>query len=339
MYRNVSKLSFIVVLVLFILVALPISCRISSQKVRTSDSTPPETSTSENLGTSNASPSTLKSEPTERFSQKDTNISETTTHLTAETTPSQITIIVPLEAESQTNYGTGFTLENEGTNDNCQKSSEAKHKERGLFYTSLPVEKDEKVILITIDDGPGEYTNELLNVLKELDIKAAFFLNGDTVPWYRDIVKREYEEGHTIGSHTYCHRSYYRLEKTASREKVIETMKNDFIKTESNIKAIIPDIKIRLLRMPEGYYRPWMDPVLNEFGYICINWTAGYDWIQEPDEKVLEYYKKAIRPGGIYLFHDGKSRGKRAIRLIREFVQYAREQGYRIADPKEFFAD
>lgn len=339
LHRNVSKFSFIVVLVLFIIVALPISCKISNRKVRIPDSTQPETPPFEHSGTSNVSSSTLKPESTEQFTQKDTNMGATPTKLTVEATSSEIPIIIPSEEESSTNYVTKPTPENGSPNNSCQRNSEFKREEGKLFYTSLPVEKDEKVILITVDDGPGEYTNELLSVLKELDIKVAFFLNGDTVPWYRDVVKRKYEEGHTIGSHTYCHRSYYRLEKTASREKVIETMKNDFIKTETNIKAIIPDIKIRLLRMPEGYYRPWMDPVLKEFGYICVNWTAGYDWIQEPDEKLLEYYKKALRPGGIYLFHDGKTRGKRAMKLIREFVRYAREQGYRIADPKELFGD
>lgn len=336
MRGKASKFSFITVLVLIIL-ALPISCRILSQKPRTATSTRSETSTSTYSGTADTTPSTLKSEATEQNGRK--NTSETPTHLNMEATTSEITIIVPSEEESQTTYVTESTTEseNESMNEDRQGNSTVKTEEGKIFYTSLPVEKDEKVILITIDDGPGEYTDELLDVLKELDIKVAFFLNGDTVPSYKDIVKREYEEGHTIGTHTYCHRSYYRLEKTASREQIIETMKSDFIKTENNIKAIIPDIKIRLLRMPEGYYRPWMDPILKEFGYICINWTAGYDWIQEPDEKVLEYYKKALRPGGIYLFHDGRTRGKRAIKLIREFVRYAREQGYRIADPKEFF--
>lgn len=203
--------------------------------------------------------------------------------------------------------------------------------------TTLPIEPGEKVILITIDDGPGEYTVELLELLKKEDVKVVFFLNGDTVPWYKNVVRREYEEGHTIGTHTYCHRSFYQLEKRASREEVLQTMRRDMVRTEENIKAILPDIDIKLLRMPEGYYRKWMEPLLDEFGYICVNWTAGYDWLTEPDEKVIEYYKRALKPGGIYLFHDGKYRGKRTIKILSEFIPYARSQGYRIADPKEFF--
>ncbi|ODN31412.1 polysaccharide deacetylase family protein [Fervidobacterium thailandense] len=337
MRRRTSKFWIVVGIVLLIIILIPISCRIWDQRYRRSDQTSSNFSPDVSLQLPAATSTALKFENPSNQSEK--TLAEIPTSITVESTPPEtITVVVPSVEETPTSYATQVSVTTSSENDR-RESKAVQVEEEKFFYTSLPVDKGEKVIMITIDDGPGEYTGELLDLLKELDIKVAFFLNGDTVPWYKEIVKREYEEGHTIGTHTYCHRSFFKLEKTASREQVIETMKSDFIKTENNIKAIIPEVKIRLLRMPEGYYRPWMDPILKEFGYVCINWTAGYDWIQEPDEKVLEYYKKALRPGGIYLFHDGKARGKRAMKLIRGFVEYARAQGYRIADPKEFFGN
>ncbi|MEB8752330.1 polysaccharide deacetylase family protein, partial [Bacillus cereus] len=55
--------------------------------------------------------------------------------------------------------------------------------------------KTRKIIYLTFDDGPGKYTNQLLDILKENKIKATFFLIGSHAQQYSDVVKREYKEG------------------------------------------------------------------------------------------------------------------------------------------------
>ncbi|MEN3043357.1 MAG: polysaccharide deacetylase family protein, partial [Fervidobacterium sp.] len=204
-----------------------------------------------------------------------------------------------------------------------------------IFFTKART--NEKIIFITIDDGPGNYTPQILDLLKEYNIKAIFFVSGDTVLGYQEHLKREYEEGHSIGSHTYCHRSYYKLQKTADLEILKQTLRSDIEKTEENIKKIIPEIKIRYLRMPEGYSKDWVKEIAKEYGYKIINWTAGYDWLQEPVEQTIERYKKSLKPGGIYLFHDGKDRGLKTIKILSELIPYALSQGYKFGDPKDYF--
>jgi len=207
--------------------------------------------------------------------------------------------------------------------------------ELGKLYTSLPT-KEHKVLL-TIDDGPGNYTDEILDFLKSYNIKAIFFVSGDTVKKYPETLKRQYEEGHEIGTHTYCHRSFYKLQKTASIDEMKRTLLSDLDKTERNIKDILPEVKIRFLRMPEGYYRDWVGEIAKRYGYVTMNWSTAGDWLEEPDEKVIEMFKSAIRPGTIILLHDGQNRGKRALKILKELVPYVLSKGYTFADPKEFF--
>lgn len=204
-----------------------------------------------------------------------------------------------------------------------------------IFFTKADTQ--EKVIFITIDDGPGNYTMELLDLLKKYNIKAIFFVSGDTVLGYPEALKREYEERHYIGTHTYCHRSYYQLQKTADLETLKNTLRSDLQKTEENIKKIIPEVQVKYLRMPEGYHKDWVEEIAKEFNYKMLNWTAGYDWLQEPVEKIIEEYKKSLKPGGIYLFHDGRDRGLKTIKILSEFIPYALSQGYKFGDPKDYF--
>lgn len=204
-----------------------------------------------------------------------------------------------------------------------------------IFFTKADTQ--EKVIFITIDDGPGNYTMELLDLLKKYNIKAIFFVSGDTVLGYPEVLKREFEEGHYIGTHTYCHRSYYKLQKTADLETLKNTLRSDLQKTEENIKKILPEVRVRYLRMPEGYHKDWVDEIAKEFNYKVLNWTAGYDWLQEPIEKIIEEYKKSLKPGGIYLFHDGRDRGLKTVKILSELIPYALSQGYKFGDPKDYF--
>ena len=65
---------------------------------------------------------------------------------------------------------------------------------------------NEKLIALTFDDGPDkDFTPQVLDILKQNDVKATFFVVGENVGWNPEILKREYEEGHEIGNHTFTH--------------------------------------------------------------------------------------------------------------------------------------
>lgn len=68
--------------------------------------------------------------------------------------------------------------------------------------------KNSKQIAITIDDGPTEHTNKFLDILKNYQVKASFFLLGKNIEENQDIVKRMISEGHVIGNHTFTHKFF-----------------------------------------------------------------------------------------------------------------------------------
>ena len=67
--------------------------------------------------------------------------------------------------------------------------------------------KDKKLLALTFDDGPSDYTNRLLDILKAKGVKVTFFALGSRADYYPDIIRREAKEGHEVESHTYAHRN------------------------------------------------------------------------------------------------------------------------------------
>ncbi|MDE6608589.1 MAG: polysaccharide deacetylase family protein [Lachnospiraceae bacterium] len=61
-------------------------------------------------------------------------------------------------------------------------------------------------VYLTFDDGPSVYTGEILDILKEYDVKATFFVVGKEGEKYEELYKRIVEEGHTLGMHSYSHK-------------------------------------------------------------------------------------------------------------------------------------
>lgn len=77
---------------------------------------------------------------------------------------------------------------------------------KGESGTPEPTEAPRKKrVYLTFDDGPGEQTEKILDILKENDVKASFFVNGKEDPASQKIYKRIVKEGHTLGLHSYSH--------------------------------------------------------------------------------------------------------------------------------------
>lgn len=74
-----------------------------------------------------------------------------------------------------------------------------------LVHVKQPPENPgDKVVYLTFDDGPGPYTQQLLDVLAKYNVKATFFVTNSNSK-YQDMIYQEYAAGHAIGIHTYCH--------------------------------------------------------------------------------------------------------------------------------------
>lgn len=200
--------------------------------------------------------------------------------------------------------------------------------ENELFFWKINT--NDKVIFLTFDDGPGEYTEKVLNILKMYNIKATFFVLGELVKLRSDLVRELVSNGHSIGIHTFSHPNFYKLQKRYTVKQLEEILISELKNTEHELKQVLgKDFNIKLVRMPHGYYRKWMDETLKKFGYKIVNWTFGCDWFNYTEEKMLNMYITALQPGGIYLFHDGGKDRKKTVKVLEKFIQHCLQQGYR----------
>lgn len=130
---------------------------------------------------------------------------------------------------------------------------------------------------LTFDDGPSaECTDKVLDVLKEKNVKATFFLIGEYVEKYPDVARRIVAEGHTIGIHCYIH-DYGKLYE--SRESFLE----DFQKA-CDVIYQITGVETRLFRFPGGSINAYNEEVRDEIieemtnrGYVYFDWNASLE--------------------------------------------------------------
>lgn len=155
-----------------------------------------------------------------------------------------------------------------------------------------------KVVALTFDDGPlSESTPEILNILKEKNIKATFFVVGEQVEKFPMLVQQEIAEGHEVGSHTYSHPTLTKLRKSE--------IQIELAKTEQAILKVAP--KPTLFRPPGGFYNNMIVKAARDKDYITILWSVDpYDWRYPPVGEIVNIVLKNSKPGSIILLHDGK---------------------------------
>ena len=165
---------------------------------------------------------------------------------------------------------------------------------------SAKMKKRGKVVL-TFDDGPyGDTTNKILDILKGKNVKATFFLLGKNAEKYPEIIRREIEEGHIIGNHSYNHSRVLFLKNS-------KNIKENIKKAESFIEKA-SGVRPRFFRPPYGLRSPWMKKFLILQGYILVPldiMTNDYNAKTKP-EKITKYILKRLKPRSIITLHDGR---------------------------------
>jgi len=163
-------------------------------------------------------------------------------------------------------------------------------------YTQARV--DQPFIAMTFDDGPSaENTPRLLEMLKQRNIKATFFLIGQNAASNPEIVRRILADGHEIGNHSWTHPQLSKL----SDEKVTA----EITKTQEAIKSA-SGFTPTLLRPPYGAITPrqreWIE---NQFGLNVILWSVDpFDWKRPGASVITQRILSQVRPGSIILSHD-----------------------------------
>ncbi|ORX76332.1 glycoside hydrolase/deacetylase, partial [Anaeromyces robustus] len=184
---------------------------------------------------------------------------------------------------------------------------------------------------ITFDDGPYIYDEALLDLLKSLNAKATFFINGNTYMDARSeqgrrILKRMYDEGHTVACHTYNH-----IDITAHS---LEEFNEELVQVDTALEEII-GVKPTFFRPPygRGAYDENIQRVLQNNGYTgIIMWEAdSNDWDNKGDiDYALGEMEKVLGAPFIVVNHnryDDMTQDS-LLNLVRAEIEYMSEHGY-----------
>ena len=163
-------------------------------------------------------------------------------------------------------------------------------------YFSVPV--SEPYLAMTFDDGPHpSNTPRLLDMLKQRNIKATFFVVGTNSQEYPQILRRIAAEGHEIANHTWTHANITTLSTDALRREIRDS-------TDAIVKAT--GTAPSLFRPPYGATTANIKAMIkSEFGFPTITWSVDpEDWKRPGVSVVTERLVSGARPGSILLAHD-----------------------------------
>ena len=171
----------------------------------------------------------------------------------------------------------------------------------------------EQDVLFSFDDGPGLYTNDILDLSEKYGIKFAFFILPEQADKYPEIVSRIVEEGHILGSHFLKHRHHIMDTKTT----FLKSLNGSVEKIENISKN-----SIQYCRIPYGRLLPCQDGWINQAGYTHVFWSLdSKDYNLEPSEKVINRIRDNILPNDIVLFHDGEASHPRIVQIVEEALK------------------
>jgi peptidoglycan-N-acetylglucosamine deacetylase len=179
---------------------------------------------------------------------------------------------------------------------------------------SLPT--GEKVVYLTFDDGPvPEVTPQVLEILRNYNIKASFFMVGENVVRYPWLMNQIIDEGHSVGNHTHNHIQGIRSKNSTYLE---------------NIEKADQYIKSNMFRPPHGTLKRGQYQMIVQ-KYILVMWdvvSCDYDTNNSPDDclnNVIDF----VKDGSIITFHDSVKAKRNVLEALPKTIDYLLKEGYR----------
>ncbi|MEQ6391275.1 delta-lactam-biosynthetic de-N-acetylase [Bacillaceae bacterium S4-13-58] len=228
-----------------------------------------------------------------------------------------LVLLLPTITSAQS-YGWGFQKRGEGLPPIAGTYENILQQNNGYFYDP----SGEKVLYLTFDNGYEQgYTDQVLDVLKEKEVPATFFVTGHYVESSEELIQRMVQEGHIVGNHSWSHADFTTLGK--------EEIKEELRKVEEAVANISTQQSMSFLRPPRGTFTPESLSAASELGYANMFWSLAYvDWEtnnQKGWKHSYEQVMKQVHPGAIMLLHAVSSDNAEA---LSHLIDDLREEGY-----------
>ena len=177
------------------------------------------------------------------------------------------------------------------------------------------------VVALTFDDGPSKYTKDIINTLKVNNVNATFFVLGNKVEIYKDIISESIKNGNEIGNHSYNHKWLSKLSTNELLDQINKTQ--DILKSTVNYTPTC--------------FRPTYGSVNNRIrkniDLSITLWTVDTkDWKIKNADRIVEKALKNIEDGDIILMHDLFERSSEA---LKKLIPKLKEQGYQFVTISE----
>lgn len=183
------------------------------------------------------------------------------------------------------------------------------------YNDDLEYDDDKKYIAFTYDDGPSQYTEELLKTLELNNSSATFFMLGNRMKEYSDLILNIYSSNSEIGSHSYSHKDLSSLS--------VNELYNEVNSTNIIFNSITGD-NLKYLRPPYNYYN---NDVIN-LNYEIILWNIDTkDWLVKDSKKIYNDVISSACDGCIVLMHDIY---KESIEATKMLLPKLDEMGYEV---------
>ncbi len=180
------------------------------------------------------------------------------------------------------------------------------------------VKTDQKKIAISFDCAWGvDYTDTLLEVMREQDVKCTFFTVEFWTKKHPDYIKKIHEAGHEIGTHSATHPYMSKLDKSTIVKELT---------TSSQAIEQITQRKVELFRAPYGDYNDLLINTAKELGLYTIQWDVdSLDWKDLSKEQITERVVSRVKSGSIVLFHN---QGLHTHQALPQIIKKLKEKGY-----------
>ena len=180
---------------------------------------------------------------------------------------------------------------------------------------------EDKYVYLTFDEGyEAGYTSKILDVLKENNVKATFFITGHYLNTAEDLVKRMIDEGHIVGNHTVNHKSMPDIDDQKIKDEIMNLHETVYEKFEYEMKYIRP---------PMGEFSERTLSIMKNLGYTTTMWSLAYDDWDESKQGREEYGRNKvlsnIHNGAIILLH---ANSKDNSNILDSLIKEIRKQGY-----------
>ena len=179
---------------------------------------------------------------------------------------------------------------------------------------------DEKIIYLTMDCGfDSPYYSKILDILKEKNVKATFFVTSMFYDARPDLIKRMLDEGHAIGSHSINHLDMPTLSVEKQEEEIMDVVNK--LKKDHNYEC-------KLFRFPSGSFSDQSLALVSNLGLKSLFWSYAYNDYSSVQPDVQSSYEKAVKyvhPGAIYLLHASSSTN---CAFLGDWIDAVRNLGY-----------